>query len=187
MPNWCSNNVEISGEPEQIEKFAKFLEVNEGKNWFDFFCPCPKDLTDTISGSYGDEDKQKALIVQQERNIKKYGHADWYSWCVQNWGTKWNCDAGEFTVEDGIVSFSFDSAWSPPTELYRVIEEQGFTVMASYFEEGMCFIGEFVDGDENTYTYTDLASLDEIPDHVIEQWDLRTRMEEWAENFEDEE
>jgi len=186
MPNWCENNVKISGE--KVQDFVKFLEVNKGKDWFDFFLPCPKDLIDTVSGSFSDEDKQKALIVQQNRNLKKYGHADWYSWCCENWGTKWNCDAGDFDVEGDSVRFSFESAWAPPTELYRVIEEQGFTVVASYMEEGMSFVGEYCDGSEDTYNYTynDLASLDNVPEYLVAEYDLRTKIEENIEQCETE-
>ena len=43
-------------------------------------------------------------------NIIKYGHAHWYTWCVENWGTKWNA-YNCFITEQYI---SFDTAWSTP-------------------------------------------------------------------------
>lgn len=30
------------------------------------------------------------LGEQAYNNLQKYGHTTWYSWCNQNWGTKWN-------------------------------------------------------------------------------------------------
>ena len=49
MPNWCSNSVTISGDKDQIDKFESFLNEKNGKEWFDFFLPCPKELTEVDS------------------------------------------------------------------------------------------------------------------------------------------
>lgn len=181
MPNWCSNSVTIVGPKEKIEAFGKFLDENNGKDWFNFFLPCPQELTDTVSGYVG-EDKQAAHEAQQKANIEKYGHADWYSWCVENWGTKWNCDAQDWTIEGDRISFWFDSAWSPPVALYHVIEQDNiFEVEAGYLEEGMGFVGRYSGGFDDYYEYSDLESLDDIPEEILEEWDLRSRMEEWEE------
>jgi hypothetical protein len=46
-------------------------------------------------------------------NLKKYGHADWYSWRCENWGTKWNaCNVCAKSPNSN--SISFDTAWSAP-------------------------------------------------------------------------
>ena len=45
-------------------------------------------------------------------------------------------------------------------------------------EEGMQFVGEFVDGDDESYEYTDLDSLDDIPESIVEHWNLREMFEE---------
>ena len=71
MPNWCNNTIEIEGTKEQIDKFVSFLEENNGKDWFNFFRPCPQELVDTVSGSVGEE-KQSAHETQQKMNIEKY-------------------------------------------------------------------------------------------------------------------
>ena len=44
MPNWCNNTIEVSGSKEQIDEFEKFLNDRNGKDWFDFFRPCPEEL-----------------------------------------------------------------------------------------------------------------------------------------------
>jgi hypothetical protein len=46
-------------------------------------------------------------------NAKNYGHKDWYSWSVANWGTKWNAYD---TAEQG-DSIRFDTAWSTPAPI----------------------------------------------------------------------
>jgi hypothetical protein len=54
-------------------------------------------------------------------------------------------------------------------------------VDAEYHEEGMCFLGRFVDGEDESYEYSDVNSLDEIPDDLVDNWGLREMLEERAE------
>ena len=183
MPNWCSNTIEIQGTKEQVNKFVSFLDEQSGKNWFNFFRPCPQELVDTVSGFVG-EDKQSAHETQQKMNIEKHGHADWYSWSVDKWGTKWNCDAQDWVKvenpsgDESSVTFWFDSAWSPPTALYEFIEATStLNIKASYNEGGMGFVGEFVDGSDDYYEYESLEDLDELPEHLVEEWNLVEQME----------
>ena len=188
MPNWCNNTIEIEGTKEQINAFVSFLDEQSGKNWFNFFRPCPQELVDTVSGFVG-EDKQSAHESQQKLNIEKYGHADWYSWSVDNWGTKWNCDAQDWmkienpNEDQASVTFWFDSAWSPPTALYEFIESNSeFIVTASYLEEGMSFVGQFSGGMDECYEFSDLDSLEEIPEELVDEWnlvELVEQNEEW--------
>ena len=183
MPNWCNNTIEIEGTKEQINAFVSFLDEQSGKNWFNFFRPCPQELVDTVSGFVG-EDKQSAHETQQKMNIEKHGHADWYSWSVDNWGTKWNCDAQDWmkienpNEDQASVTFWFDSAWSPPTALYEFIESNSeFIVTASYLEEGMSFVGQFSGGMDECYEFSDLDSLEEIPEELVDEWNLAEQME----------
>jgi hypothetical protein len=178
MPNWCSNNFEVTGTKEQIDAFEDFLKTGSGKNWFDFFSPTPAELSETTSPN-NNEDQAEALI-------EKYGASDWYSWNVTNWGTKWNCDAQDYVREDNTIRFWFDSAWSPPVALYEFIESEGFSVRASYYEPGMCFVGEYSEGFDDTYEYSDLDSLDEIPEHLVEEYNIRDYLEDFDDGENDE-
>ena len=184
MPNWCNNTIEIEGTKEQINAFVSFLDEQSGKNWFNFFRPCPQELVDTVSGFVG-EDKQSAHETQQKMNIEKHGHADWYSWSVDNWGTKWNCDAQDWmkienpNEDQASVTFWFDSAWSPPTALYEFIESSSeFILKASYLEEGMSFVGQFSGGMDECYEFSDLDSLEEIPEELVDEWNLAELVEQ---------
>ena len=157
MPNWCSNSIEIQGTKEQINKFVSFLDEKNGKDWFDFFAPTPVEL-------------------------KEDG---WYEWNVSNWGCKWNCDAQDWSRDGNTISFWFDSPWGPPVELYYKIEQAGLTVKAEYMEEGMRFVGEFVDGSDETYEYQDVEDLDNIPDNLVENWNLHDQFESWEDEDEE--
>jgi len=191
MPNWCNNTIEIEGTKEQINAFVSFLDEQSGKNWFNFFRPCPQELVDTVSGFVG-EDKQSAHETQQKMNIEKHGHADWYSWSVDKWGTKWNCDAQDWmkvenpNEDQASVTFWFDSAWSPPTALYEFIESNSeLSVTASYLEEGMSFVGQFSGGIDECYEFSDLDSLEAIPEELVDEWNLAELVEQ-NEEWEDE-
>jgi hypothetical protein len=52
-------------------------------------------------------------------------------------------------------------------------------------EEGMRFVGEFVDGSDETYEYEDVEDLDNIPDHLVENWNLHDQFESWIEEDEE--
>ena len=156
MPNWCSNTIEIEGTKEQINAFVSFLDEQNGKEWFTFFKPTPPEL-------------------------KEEG---WYEWNIENWGTKWNCDAQDWVKvenpneDQSSVTFWFDSAWSPPTALYEFIEATStLNIKASYNEGGMGFVGEFVDGVDECFNYECLEDLDSIPEHLVDEWNLAEQME----------
>ena len=157
MPNWCNNTFNVEGEKEAIDNFEAFLNEKNGKDWFNFFAPTPVEL-------------------------KEDG---WYEWNVSNWGCKWNCDAQDWTRDGNTISFWFDSPWGPPVELYYKIEQAGLTVKAEYMEEGMRFVGEFVGGSDETYEYQDVEDLDNIPDNLVENWNLHDQFENWEDEDEE--
>ena len=187
MPNWCNNTFEMVAPKEKVREFEKFLNDSNGKDWFDFFKPCPQELKDV-----GDV----AFNHTNEELVKKYGYADWYSWSVDNWGCKWNCDANDWHVdeydeENLSISFWFDSPWGPPIALYEFIsQDESVTIFGNYHEEGMCFVGRFEYGSDACYEYSDLESLDDIPEEILDEWNIREMLEEradWEEEDEEEE
>ncbi len=147
MPNWCNNNLVLEhDDPAMIKRAYDALERCE---FLQEFIPVPKELTETISGSYGDEEKQAALEAQTRANIEKYGYGNWYDYCVNEWGTKW--DVGEQGCSDihpdgKMLHTSFDSAWAPPVNAYEKLEALGFRVEAQFYESGMAFAGSYSQG-----------------------------------------
>lgn len=162
MPNWCSNNLVLEhDDPAMIKRAYDALERCE---FLQEFIPVPKELTETISGSYGDEEKQAALEAQTRANIEKYGYGNWYDYCVGEWGTKW--DVGEQGCSDihpdgKMLHTSFDSAWAPPVNAYAKLEQLGFRVEAQFYESGMAFAGTYSDGNCDDFSLEGM-SADEI-------------------------
>lgn len=191
MPNWCNNNVRITHtDRSKIEALA--AAVREGK-----FCnhviPVPQDLTDTMAGSYGDDEKQRALEDKTASNIEKHGYGNWYDFCVARWGTKWDVDA--YDPEDVVVdeyntiTFGFDSAWSPPTGVYEALVEQGYEVEALYYESGMAFCGVWQDGCDDYWEIGGMSAdevADTIPEHLDENFGISECIREYEEENRDE-
>ena len=98
MPNWCNNVLEIShtdaGMMKRVkESYGKGELLNE-------FIPIPKDLQ-IIAGRAGADDNpdQIALVEAEKANREKYGYANWYDYCVNEWGTKWDISPYENITE----------------------------------------------------------------------------------------
>ena len=150
MPNWCSNYVEIGHEDPQ--KIAALAEAMNAGGFLNHISPVPKDLIETMSGSFGDDERQALLEAQTARNIETHGYGNWYDFCVNRWGTKWEVDTkGSVDVDEQTVTVSFESAWSPPCGVYEALIEEGYDVVAYYYEPGMGFLGKWDNGCDETY------------------------------------
>jgi hypothetical protein len=175
MPNWCNNNIELTHkDPAMIER-AKAAFV-DGR-LLDEFIPLPAELKDTTSPSETNE----ALM-------EKYGASDWYNWCINNWGTKWDISPYGCEIENGQLVGSFDSPWGPPLEAYAKLEELGFEVRAYYHECGMGFAGVY-EGFDEFYDYSgmDADEAEEyLPEALNEMYGITESMREWEEENEDE-
>ena len=67
--------------------------------------------------------------------IVKTGYANWYDWCVDNWGVKWDVDTVNFMHADESafkddeksepdLMVEFETPWAPPTGILKRISEQ---------------------------------------------------------------
>ena len=94
----------------------------------------PNKLNDKINNFNGlfDFDKEKQfnslneLGKQYIENIKNYNFPQWYDWCVENWGTKWNVEDDIDVVYDKNIDeydISFQTAWSVPTGIVEKYSE----------------------------------------------------------------
>ena len=146
MPNWCNNRVVIS-HPDTAKLEALVAAIKEG-NFLKHIVPIPEDLN-IVAGRVGDDTDPDQIELERRsaENLKKYGAANWYDFCVNHWGTKWDIDA--YCPEDvkidehSIVEFGFDSAWAPPCSVYEAMLDEGYTVEATYYEPGMAFVGRW--------------------------------------------
>ena len=154
MPNWCNNNITITGPNKIIDKIEKITKKDK-PGLLNYFHPMPKGLRDTTADGSND----KAMI-------KKYGYSSWYDWAVENWSTKW--DVCEFHGVErrnydvptiSVISFGFDSAWAPPIGAYQywISENSNCSIRATYYEGGCDFMGIWDNGDDICYEISSIA------------------------------
>jgi hypothetical protein len=185
MPNWCNNVVELAHEdPAMLERARDALNRGEFLNEF---IPVPESLQ-IVAGRVGDDsdEAQKQLEADTARNIELHGYGNWYDYCVNEWGTKWDVGGDGMTceIENGRISTSFDSAWSPPIQAYEKLLDLGFSVRAYYYEGGMQFAGVWEDGDDDYYDLGGMNSeqvKEELPTVLDEMFCISEYMAEWEE------
>jgi len=164
MPNWCWNNLSVSGDEIQLREFVekstdKILRDTQEDQEFTFSgtLPMPKELEGIHTGAYTDENGEsqrrwreidgKCIPVtdkEMKQFKKKYGSDNWWNWSIANWGTKW--DACEPYINNNDINFfsvSFDTAWGPPIEWIDNIMKDfpDLCFELEYDEPGMCFGG----------------------------------------------
>jgi hypothetical protein len=168
MPNWCDNQITITGPNSVIDKIEKIVKEEENIDLsskekgetpclLQFMYPMPKELDETTA----DGSKNKKMI-------KKHGYSSWYDWRVENWSTKW--DVNEFYGVDrqylieqsegeSTITFAFSSAWAPPLGAYEhfIDENSNVTIRASYFEGGCDFMGIWDNGIDDCWEISSTA------------------------------
>ena len=162
MPNWCDNQVSITGPNSVINKIEKIVKEEDNKNGLlQFMFPRPAELDDTTSPAPREtkEDKLKSKAL-----MEKYGHDNWYDWSCDNWGTKWEVcefygvDRQEISDDESTISFAFQSAWAPPTGAYQeFVDKHPVSLEAKYHEPGCDFMGIWDNGDDRCYTISEAA------------------------------
>ena len=166
MPNWCDNQLSITGPNsviDKIEKIVKDDDSHENNGLLNFFHPMPKELEGTTSPS--SSAKKPQPIIE--------GFDCWYDWRVHNWSTKWEvCEFygvdrqyhSEQSEGESTISFGFSSAWAPPINAYEKFLENNSdcSVRAFYYEGGCDFMGEWYDGVDDCYAPSDYKSTDDF-------------------------
>ena len=165
------------------DAFARGEFLNE-------FVPVPEELKIT-AGSLGDPNEQAQLEAQEKTNREKHGYANWYDYCVNEWGTKWDVGDGSGInlVTDNELIVYFDSAWSPPITAYDKLIDLGFAIYATYYEPGMAFCGIYDECGDECYNLSDMDSGDvqqTIPKDLDESYGISESMAEWERENEDE-
>ena len=160
MPNWCDNQVTITGPNSVIDKIEKIVkEEKEDNGLLNFFHPMPKQLEGTTSPS-SSADKPQPMVE---------GFDNWYDWRNANWGTKWElCEFygvdrqyhSEQNEGESTITFGFDSAWAPPINAYEQFlrDNEDCSLKAWYYEGGCDFMGEWDNGSDNCYTPSNYKS-----------------------------
>ena len=187
MPNWCNNSVEIyHDDPTMLERVRTAFN---GEGLLQEFIPVPADLRNIVAGSVPEAERADHEL-KEEFNRITYGYTNWYDFCVNEWGTKWDVGADGNPAQDipGGLMLGFDSAWAPPVAAYEKLQAMGFRIRAMYYECGMAFAGIWDNGDDDYYEYGDMSSTEiaeTLPSELDEAFCISEQAAEWeAENQE---
>lgn len=153
MPNWCSNTLKMTASSDQVDKLEAYLRRNE------------------------DDHGLLAYFVPEPLNLQ-----NWYSWRCENWGTKWEVEVRGLKRDGNTLTMSFDSAWSPPTGAYEAMHAQGWDIEACYWEPGMCFAGEWVNGHNKYLDYGTPEEVEEKLPLADRELGIADAMKEWEES-----
>jgi hypothetical protein len=190
MPNWCNNTLELQHEdPAMIERAKKAFA--DGK-FLEEFIPVPASLQ-IVAGRVGDGDEQKKLEEDTAENIRVHGYGNWYDYCVNEWGTKWDVGGNDYNAPQqdspNRITMSFDSAWAPPTAAMDKFMDLGFSVRLYYYEPGMCFAGIYSEDGDDYYDLSNMTSqqvAEDIPSELDEMFGISETMAEYEEEEQNE-
>ena len=166
MPNWCENELTITGPDVQKVLNAIRSESDEDARVLDFnqILPYPKPFRELDERNQEYQEKYFAIdkddperqvrldVLAAEYNVEpgtpwlKDGfNSGGYEWCCEAWGTKWNAARAVLSLQkDGSARIDFDTAWSPPIpvieKLSAMFPDHHFTL--EYFEGGCGFCGQ---------------------------------------------
>ena len=157
MPNHCDQQVHIHGQRFLVETIYNALAGNGGNLSNPQFCQLIKPMPFEV-------------WVAPKTKKQGYDMDGWYDWRLENWGTKWDvCDVQisdpityhgtdkkpSWTTpsDKEVASFTFHcwTAWAPPIPVWDALVKMGLSVDASYQDEGMCFEGEYLNGEDNCW------------------------------------
>ena len=161
MPNWCNNNITISGDEGTIRTLTavlKSLKTDDEEQSSDVF---------------------KALIGLPQHMSDGDYKEKWYDTNIGWFGTKWDISYDEhaFTFTKDEISFFCETAWSPPIPfLQHLCEMYKVNANLFYSEGGVGFSGE------TTFTWNE-GELDVYDDECgyLEGIYKYSREEFWSE------
>ena len=169
MPNHVENDLVITGPNEDLLAFKEFARGPAGSNSTSReailsahkFIPMPDDfwLNDFVcpecayrEAKKDDDDWGRRCPACDKSFLKDGFNRGGYQWCVAHWGTKWGLYSVEVKTEESErISYSFDTAWSPPEPVVKAMVQRfpSLTFDLSYFEGLMEYQGHLqVRGEE---------------------------------------
>ncbi len=161
MPNWCENDLYVTGKMEDIAKFQEFAKskTDDALLSANSFIPYPEKFAVADEKCKLNREILNALprtLSINIGNINGWGtdgyNAGGYEWCIANWGTKWGlCDVQ--LVEEDMwsdneiqVTYFFNTAWSPPIPVIEAMGKKFYSLefRLDYFEQGAAFNGRMI-------------------------------------------
>ena len=134
MPNWCDNQITITGPNSVIDKIEKIVnEEKDGDGLLNFMSPMPKELDGTMAPSSA-SDKPQPMIEGFDESTISFGFSSAWSPPINAYQTF-------------IMNMSEKNL--------------DVSVKAYYYEGGCDFMGCWDNGDDDCYAPSELKSTDD--------------------------
>lgn len=149
MPNWCENQLKISGGKEEVERFQQQVK---GRRAVYALSEAEKKMYETVGKAFTQETEEATYnftfhsLVPIPTEVLNAGYDPaGYNWQNRHWGTKWDVSGAE-VMENEDLTYVFSTAWAPPEPWVRTVSAQfpNLTFELAYFEPGMMFAGYVV-------------------------------------------
>lgn len=152
MPNYCVNELLITGELSFRRDFEEIARSETRVLDFNNFVPYPEEWREgdekweewwATSNAMDSIDRE---VFSQEHPQPKHYYSDvGYNWCISNWGSKWNSLESCSDNNSKRLIYKFDTAWSPPREVILVISKlfPDLRFRLRYWEAGIGFKGVY--------------------------------------------
>ena len=138
MPNHCENILTIAGPVETQRVFQESVRDVENDLCFSLerLVPTPPFMMDDDLAERLDQ-----RIGQVKRGPEML--PSWYSWRVNNWGTKWDVWDASWKADDFGLEYRFITAWSPPRPWLHAVAQifPDLSFAIRYMDEGYCCHG----------------------------------------------
>ncbi len=63
------------------------------------------------------------LGIKYIENLMNYSYTNWYDWCIENWGTKWNSYENQIITGKNYIKFIFETAWATPRPIFNKLSQ----------------------------------------------------------------
>jgi len=151
MPNWCENYARITV-PNKQEADILMAVFDDRKETYEQY---RKDYVSGTNGlPYFGEEPMGLLgyILPMPKTFEEdttphQNVPDWYTWRVNNWGTKWEVGEVDYydADDDGYVQWEFCTAWGPPEGACEELRKLFPDVSISWFyDEPGCEIAGYL-------------------------------------------
>lgn len=113
-----------------LKAYKGFMEVYTlcGTRNMDKLLEIPKEVEEAFLKIRTDISPEEFELGRKAfQNEQKYGATDWYHWCINNWGTKWNSygyDGYDSSNAPETHTLSFNTAWSAPHKVLEALTQK---------------------------------------------------------------
>lgn len=109
-----------------------------------------KKFSEAVKGKVIDDQKGQPDVFSLQNILPmpaEFSEGDkWYDWCLENWGTKWDCCGASVEDDDTSLRYYFQTAWSPFS--YKLFEKMcsmypALEFRLLYTDHSMVFLGAY--------------------------------------------